>query len=119
MLDTKHPDMTRLISSRTTLKFKEWNSINQARLGILPLNGAPGYQPSNKSCRPPLTFSTHAPQAWLRRPKDTAGCWTRLAKSIEKAGHKARINRSWGEGRLRPDLVITTMDHHHQRNRPL
>jgi hypothetical protein len=39
MLDTKHPDMTRLISSRTTLSFEEWNPIHQARGGILPLRG--------------------------------------------------------------------------------
>lgn len=117
MLGTKHPDMTRLISSRTTLNFEEWNSIHQARLGILPLHGAPRDQPSNKRCRRcgcPLETIAHVlnacPTVMAARTERHDGFLDRLEKSIEKAGHKARINRSWGFCRLRPDLVITSMD---------
>ena len=116
-LDTKHPDMTRLISSRTTLNFEEWNLIHQARLGILPLHGVPGYQPSNKSCRRcgcPMETTAHVlnacPNGMAAMTERHDGVLARLAKSIEKAGHTTRINRSWGEDHLRPDLVITSMD---------
>jgi hypothetical protein len=50
------------------------------------------------------------PQWYGRNDGRHDGVLARLAKSIEMTGHTTRINRSWGEDHLRPDLVITSMD---------
>lgn len=114
MLDTKHPDMTRLISSRTTLNFEEWNLIHQARLGISRYMAPPATNLPTKAADTALETTAHVlnacPTGMAAMTEIHEGLLDRLAKSIEKAGHKARINRSWEEGRLRPDLVITSMD---------
>jgi hypothetical protein len=82
-----------------------------------PATWRSGYQASNKSCRRcgcPLETTTHflnacptGMAAMIERHDGVLDC---LAKSIMKTGHTARINRSWEEVRLRPDLVITSMD---------
>lgn len=51
LLETKSKDMARLVFRNSPLQFGEWDLIHQARLGLLPLHGAPGYQPADKSCR--------------------------------------------------------------------
>jgi hypothetical protein len=117
MLELKSSDMARLISCRTTLNFDDWELIHQTRLGLLPLHGAPGYQPSDKSCRKcgrQLETTTHV----LNACPNNLPCMTlrhdavltRLNATLTRAGHTTRVNKCYDGTLLRPDLLITSVE---------
>jgi hypothetical protein len=117
MLELKSSDMARLISSRTTLNFDDWELVHQTRLGLLPLHGAPGYQPSDKSCQKcgrQLETTTHVLNAW----PNNKPCMTlrhdvvlnRLNLTLTRARHTTRVKKCYDGTLLRPDLLITSVD---------
>lgn len=109
-------DIAFLTSCRTSLSHQDWHFIHRARLGLLPVRARPGSKSTNKTCRLGCN-SIETSQHVISCCKVSLSSRTTRHNSVldimvdeaRKMGHTVTVNRSTGDGSLRPDLVFSSM----------
>ena len=116
ILDDSTNDIARLTSVNTDLAIKDWWLLHKTRLDLLPLKGYSWSSSSDKSCRKckegvenAFHITNNCKVGLALATKRHNAILNSLAVVLTKKGLETAIDKSFGDTRLRPDLVTKAL----------